>query len=332
MKLWKWLTLLVLTGAGLGAIALYSHYETLYPSTDNAYIDAIAVRISSQVEGPVTAVLVLSQQAVTKGDLLLRIDPTPFEAEAQGAETELALAHRQVAENRAELASVAADVEDAKVHLANARDQLRRLKTLKEQAYSSEQQTEDAKATYDRALAILKVRQAQHQKALARLTNDAAREDPLVAAARARLTQARWALAHSQLHAPCDGTLEAVNVQAGETVRAHQPVMVLVCTDRFWILANYKETQLARIRPGQHAKIEVDMYPGREFTGIVESISPASGTAFSLLPPENATGNWVKTTQRIPVKILVNDNSAEFPLRVGASSSVSIDTKHTADS
>ncbi|MFA5496218.1 MAG: HlyD family secretion protein [Porticoccaceae bacterium] len=326
------MTLLVLIAAGLGAIALYSHYETLYPSTDNAYVDAIAVRISSQVEGPVTKVLVLSQEAVTKGDLLLGIDPTPFEAEAESAETELALARRQVAENRAELASVEADVEDAKVHLANAHEQLRRLKTLKEQAYSSAQQTEDAQATYDRALATLKVRQAQHQKALARLTNGAASEDPLVVAARARLKEARWALAHSQLHAPCDGTLEAVNVHAGETVRAHQAVMVLVCTDRFWILANYKETQLARIRPGQHAKIEVDMYPGQEFTGVVESISPASGTAFSLLPPENATGNWVKTTQRVPVKILVTGNSTGLPLRVGASSAVSIDTRRAAES
>ncbi|KJS05616.1 MAG: hypothetical protein VR73_11995 [Gammaproteobacteria bacterium BRH_c0] len=328
MKLWKWLVLLALAGAGLGGIAIYSHYETLYPSTDNAYIDATAIRISSHVDGPVVRVPVRSQQTVKKGDLLFDIDPAPYRAEALGAEAELALAQRQVEENRAELASAEAELEDARVHQANALDQLQRLKTLKRQAYSSEQQTEDAQAIWERAQAAIKVSEAKLEKARARLANGSnVSEDLLVAAARAHLKQARWALARTHMSAPCNGTLEKVNVHVGETVRAHQAVMVLVCTDTFWVKANFKETQLARIRPGQSVDISVDMYPGAAFTGVVESISPASGTAFSLLPPENATGNWVKTTQRIPVKILVTGQPPQSPLRVGTSSAVRIDTR-----
>src|SRR5690606_22601513 len=327
MKPWKWLVLIAATAAGLGAVALYSHYETLYPSTDNAYVDATAIRISTQIDGPVEAVPVRSQQAVKRGDVLLHIDATPHRAAARQAEAELALARRQVAENRAELASAEADLEDARVHLDNARDQLARLRTLKRQSYSSAQQTEDAQATFERARATLRVREAQREKARARLTNGESPDDLLVLAAQAHLDQARWSLARTQVSAPCDGTLESVAVHAGETVKAHQPAMVLVCTDRFWIEANFKETQLARIRPGQPVDIALDMYPGESFAGVVESISPASGTAFSLLPPENATGNWVKTTQRIPVKIRVTENPGRHPLRVGASSAVSIDTR-----
>ena len=333
MKPWKWLILAAVAATGLGAIAIYSHYETLYPSTDNAYVDASAIRVSSQIDGPVTTVPVRSQQAVKRGDVLLEIDATPYRAAARQAEAELALARRQVAENRAELASAEADLEDARVHLGNAADQLDRLRTLKRQSYSSAQQTGDAQATFERAQAMFSCLKAQRDKALARLTSGESREDLLVLAARAHLDQARWSLARTRLRAPCDGTLETVAVHVGETVRAHQPAMVLVCTDRFWIEANFKETQLARIRPGQPVEIAVDMYPGAAFGGVVESISPASGTAFSLLPPENATGNWVKTTQRIPVKIRVTQNPGGHPLRVGASSEVSVDTRSaTGDS
>ena len=328
MRPWKWLLLIVITLAGVAGVLLYSHYERLYPSTENAYLDATAVRISSEIEGPVTEVYVRSQHNVTRGAPLFAIDETPYLSLEHAAAAELALAHRQVAENSAELASAEADVQDARVHLSNARDQLKRLAELKKQSYSSEQQTEDAEAAYERARAALKMAEARLAKARARVSREEhSKEDILVTAAKARLTNARWALGQTQVRAPCDGILESVDVHVGETVRARTPVMVLICTDRFWVNANFKETQINRIAPGQSVEIEVDMYPDKIFQGVVESLNPATGTAFSLLPPENATGNWVKTTQRVPVKIRVTTPEPAYPLRVGASSKVTIDTR-----
>ena len=333
MKMWKWLLLLLVLLVGLGAIAVYSHYEKAYPSTENAYIDATAIRISSQIDGPVAEVHVHSQQQVDKGSLMVSMDAVPFHAALNASLAELALAKREVAENRAELVRAQAEVEDAKVHLSNAREQLKRLAELREQSYSSAQQIDDAEAVYRRAEAGLKISEAQLGKARARLTRDIKTgEDLLVQAASARVRQSRWALAQTQIIAPCTGVLESVNIHAGETVRAHNVFILLVCTNQFWVEANFKETQLLYIRPEQTVEIEVDMYPGKAFHGVVESISPASGTAFSLLPPENATGNWVKTTQRIPVKIRILNNYSEYPLRVGSSSKVRIDTRKKVDS
>ncbi len=326
MKAWKWLLLLVIGAAGIGGVALYSHFERLYRATDNAYIDATAIHVSSQIDGPVTRVPVNSLETVARGDVLFEIDTTPYRSELAAARARLALAQRQVQENRAELATAEATVRDARIHLENAGDQLRRLENLKEKSYSSIQQTDDAEALYRRARAQLEVSEARLEKARVRLTPNEAGEDLLVAEARANLEHARWALSQTTVKAPCDGILESVDINPGETVRAHNSLMLLVCTNRYWINANFKETQLERIRPGQPVEIEVDMYPDHVFRGVVQSISPASGTAFSLLPPENATGNWVKTTQRIPVRIHVLDRDEDYPLRVGASTQVRIDT------
>jgi membrane fusion protein (multidrug efflux system) len=232
-----------------------------------------------------------------------------------------------VDENMAELESALAELEDSKVHVRNAREQLKRLTSLKTNSYSSIQQTEDAEAVYQRALAGQKVSEAKLEKARVRVERqEDSDEDLLVQQARARYEQARWEMSQTKVVAPCSGVLEKVGVHEGETVKTHSTLMVLVCTDRFWVDANFKETQMERIRPGQVVKIKVDMYPKQNFEGIVENLSPASGTAFSLLPPQNATGNWVKTTQRIPVKIRVLTPDRQFPLRVGASCTVKIDT------
>ncbi len=142
--------------------------------------------------------------------------------------------------------------------------------------------------------------------------------------AKANLAQAELNLSYTKVYATTSGWVTNVTLRVGDIVIANQPQFALVSDQEFWIDANFKETEFSRLRPGQHAEIRVDMYPDHPFAGVVESISSGSGTAFSLLPPENATGNWVKVTQRVPVRIRVLNPDAQFPLRIGTTASVTI--------
>ena len=142
------------------------------------------------------------------------------------------------------------------------------------------------------------------------------------------MDQARWNLEHSRIIAPCEGIVTGLTLRPGDAARAGIANFILVCTETFWVDANYKETDLKRIQPGQSAEIAVDMYPGLVLKAVVQSIDPAAGAAFSLLPPENATGNWVKVTQRVPVRVRVLKPDPRYPLRVGTSAQVTIDTRN----
>jgi membrane fusion protein (multidrug efflux system) len=145
-----------------------------------------------------------------------------------------------------------------------------------------------------------------------------------VAAATASLEQALLDLQHAHVSASQDGRVQNISLTAGSTVAPGTPLFALIVDRSFWVDANFKETQLAQIRPGQKVDVEVDMYPGHVFHGHVESLGGSTGTAFSLLPPQNATGNWVKVTQRVPVKVRFDDLDPRFPLRVGATATVNI--------
>ena len=163
---------------------------------------------------------------------------------------------------------------------------------------------------------------AEAQQKLGKLGNRNAQ----VRAAKAALNQAKLDLQHTHITAPADGKIVNFSARAGSMVAAGNPLFDIVEQSSWWIDANYKETQLDRIKLNQSADVVVDMYPDHTFKGHIESISAGSGSAFSILPPENATGNWVKVTQRIPVKIIINNTDKNFPLRVGASATVTIDT------
>ncbi|MDR3492651.1 MAG: HlyD family secretion protein [Gammaproteobacteria bacterium] len=147
-----------------------------------------------------------------------------------------------------------------------------------------------------------------------------------VAAAESQLAQALLDLKHTQVFAPTSGIVTQFTLRPGNNITANNTLFMIVEQDHFWIDANFKETQVERIKPGQPAKIIVEMFPDHTFHGVVDAVSSASGSVFSLLPPENASGNWVKVTQRFPVKIIITDPDPEFPLRAGASASVTVDT------
>lgn len=181
----------------------------------------------------------------------------------------------------------------------------------------------DAQITATRVLAMVKKKYQAPQEgdtAIAHLNKAKA----AVALAQANLNQARLNLSYTQVLAPASGWVAQMTLRTGAVVSANQPLFALISNNEFWVDANFKETSLEKIKPGQRTTIHIDMYPKHLFKGVVESISGGSGTAFSLLPPENATGNWVKVTQRVPVRIRVLNPDPHYPLRIGTSSTVTI--------
>jgi membrane fusion protein (multidrug efflux system) len=315
--------------AGVAAIGggLYGFhlYDARYPATDNAYVTADVVHVAPQIDGRVQQVAVRNQQHVAGGALLYRIDPKPFQLAVARARAHLQQARQQVAHDAAAVVSAQAEVKRLQVLLRNATSRARRSAALKSDNYVSQQTAEDAQAERLATKAALNVAQARLDEARQQLgqpgdDNQAVRE------AKAALEQAQWRLDNTRIAASCAGRITELTLQPGDAVKTGQANFVVICDGRFWVDANFKETELARIRPGQPVDIVLDMYPGIDFHGQVESINGASGVAFSLLPPQNATGNWVKITQRVPVRIRVDSSDASHPLLVGTSAQVRVDT------
>lgn len=321
----KWGLVLVLTGAACAGGWRYYTYSAHHPSTSDAYVRADVVRVTPRVSGRIEDVMVEDQQPVTRGALLFTIDPRPFRYRLDQAEAALALARQTVAAEQAAVDAARAAVHDSEAKLRDARRQFRRVQNLAARHAASGASLDDARATRDTARAAYALAQAKLRQARVAL-GEPGEQNQRVREAQAARDQARLDLAHTRVHAPCSGRLSGVSMRPGDYARAGDAQFALVCDVRFWVYANFKETDLTRIRPGQVATVHVDMYPQHDFHGVVESVDPASGTAFSLLPPENASGNWVKVTQRVPVRILVVDAGAHRPLRVRTSAEVSVDT------
>lgn len=320
--------ILVLAGvivAGALGIWGYQYYAVQYPSTEDAYVDADVVRVAPRVTGRIASLSVANHQRVSEGDLLFSIDQAPFRFALQQAQAQLALANRQVAQAEAAVESAKAEVHNRQVLLENAKAKLQRARRLARKDYISDENVTDAEAEFNSARANLQVAQARLEEQRRQLGKPGDQNDRIVQA-QARLDQAAWELDNTRVNAACAGQISELNVQPGNVVSADKETFVLVCNNRFWVNANYKETQLENIRPGQAADISVDMYPGQHFRGVVESISAATGSVFSLLPPQNANGNWVKVIQRVPVRIKIPNPDPAFPLLVGASTKVTIDT------
>ena len=232
---------------------------------------------------------------------------------------------QDVAHDSAAVASAEAEVKRQQILLQNATNRASRSLQLKGNHYVSQQSLDDAEADKLAAAASLAVARAHLKEAREQLgqTGD---HNQAVQEAQVALDKARWQLDNTIVTASCDGRIEQLTLQPGDSVQTGQSDFVVVCNQHFWVSANFKETELANIHPGQPVDITLDMYPGVSFHGKVESINAASGVAFSLLPPQNASGNWVKITQRVPVKILVESNDPQHPLLVGTSAEVRVNT------
>jgi membrane fusion protein (multidrug efflux system) len=302
-----------------------------YQSTDDAYLQAAMVSISSNVAGRVSEIDVRDNQAVQRGATLFRLDDAPFRIAVEDA-----LAHLTTA--RLQIASLKATYRQRQVELHAARDtqtfalqQFDRQHRLLDSGIASRTQYDQAEHALDAARQEVANVQQQLGAALAELNGNpdiAPEQHPLVQQAQAELDRARLNLSYTVIAAPTDGIVTKVEqLQVGEMIAASAPVFALVSTRDVWVEANFKEGQLAYVRPGQTATVKIDRYPGRRFPAVVASVSPGTGSQFSLLPPENATGNWVKVVQRVPVRLQLTETDPELPIQAGLSADVTVDTR-----
>jgi membrane fusion protein (multidrug efflux system) len=337
--------LVVGTFWGVKTIVFYEHHAV----TDDAQLDGDINPILPRVSGYVTDVLVRDNQEVKPGDLLVKIDPSDLQAKVDqeqaavvNAQAAVSVAQAAVASARAtasgsqaKVASNQADVVAARTRAEQAASDLARYKTLVSKEEISQQQYDAARAAAESARANADAARATTESAKATVTSSGAQIEAAqrqVAAAQASVVQhqatleaAKLQLSYVVIKAPVAGIISKKNVEVGQYVQAGQPLVAIVQGTDAWVSANFKETQLAKMRAGQTADIEVDAYPGHVFHGRVESLAAATGARFSLLPPDNATGNFTKVVQRIPVKIVLTDPAdPRHPLRVGMNVSVTV--------
>lgn len=295
-------------------------------ATDNAYVNADIVQVASQANGQIATVDAHEGQLVTAGQLLFELDPSPFKLALSMAEAKLAEAEQGTREDQTTVAANQATVMQAAADLGSARSAFLRTQALVKQNFISKQAEDDALAKTRTAQATLA--QTEARLAGAKMhTTAVGGATPSVLAARAAVDQARLDLAHTRVVASKDGWISNLTLTPGTMVTANVPLFALIARGSFWVDANFKETELPGIQVGEPADIEIDMQPGQHFHGKVQSIGNGTGAAFSLLPAQNATGNWVKVTQRVPVRIRFAGNDIMQAFRVGASAHVAIDLK-----
>lgn len=291
----------------IGGIYGYYKYSELYPSTENAYINANLISVSPKVNGYIQEIAVKDNQFVHKGDLLITIDPQDYNLQLTKSKQDFSLYQQQSGTAKAAL-------DKAKSDYKFASDMATRYTKLYNEHAGSLQDMQKYQNQADSAKQALSQATAQYSAAQTQIQ-----------LAQTGIQNAENNTGYTQIRAPFDGYVSNMNLQVGELVSTGQKLFGLVDDKNWWVDVNLKETQLKRIKIGQHADIKLDMYD-HKYTGTVQSISYASGNTFSLLPAQNATGNWVKVVQRFTVRVKL-DNNKEFPLRVGASSNVTINTE-----
>jgi len=353
----KLFAIFAMTVVGLGILYwVYVHFIAAQQvSTDNAYVGANVAQVTPLIGGPVREVLVDDAQRVKRGDILVRLDDTDARLALARAEAELALTERrvrgllatdsglgaQVTARAADQARAEARMVAARADLAKAKIDLDRREALAASGSVSGDELTIARNAYSTATANLKVAQAENAQAQANRTSAAGTRDanraliadaapeanPEVLAARAARDQARVDLDRTVVRAPVDGIVSRRQVQVGQRVQAGATMMVVVPVQAAFVDANFKEGQLARVKPGQRVTLTSDLYgEDVEYHGRVIGFSGGTGAAFAVVPAQNATGNWIKVVQRLPVRITLDPKElAEHPLRVGLSMNVTVD-------
>jgi membrane fusion protein (multidrug efflux system) len=315
---------LVLVVVGL---AWWWQHEASYPSTDDAFLQSNIISVTPQISGSVVDVMVIDNQRVNKGDVLFRMDGTSLNQALVAANAQLTQAKENAVSAGDTVASAEATVVQTRAALTDAEAEFSRNEKLFKAGYVSGSAMDLARSQRDEAA-------AQHNAATASLASakslagKSTPENPGVLAAMAALNQAEINLSYATVTAPADGWIANLTLRPGQAVAQFVPLFSLVEDGDWWIDANFKETDLQNIRPGQEAYVSIDMYPGTDLKGSVVSIGAGSGAVFSLLPPQNATGNWVKITQRFTVRVKIDKSPADpaRQLRVGASVTVVVDT------
>ena len=284
--------------------------------TDDAQVKQDIVSVSAQVTGPIEQVYVRDGRHVKRGDILFRIDPAPFQVALENAEAQLAAAQLQTSQLRTQAAGTGADIVGEEANLKIKQNALGRQQALLKQGFTT-------RADYEDALNEVKTAEQQVADAKARAANAHAAiapgEQPSIAQARAAVDKAKLDLERTTVRAPMDGVVEnADSLQVGQMAVTGLGMLSVVHSQTAWVEANFKEKDVGKMVPGQRATIEVDAYPGQKFEGHVQSVGAGTGSEFSLLPAQNANGNWVKVTQRVPVRIAFNGTPSK-PMIAGLS-------------
>ena len=330
----------------LGGLTLfyYLRYKATHISTDDAFIDGHIHTIASKVKGTIKHIYVRDNQAVKKGDLLIEIDPVDYEVKVNEAlssanvekakladiEAQTRVAKDRVSEIDAEVSAAKANLELEEANLQQAERDSERAVNLYKSATIPKERYEKTMTAFTVLTAKVKAAKEQLKQAEKALETQKAvvkQTEVLMSSQHSRIREkeaqldtARLNYGYTRIYAPADGYVTKRSAEVGNQVQAEQPLLAVVSLQDIWVTANYKETQLQKVRPGQKAVFKVDTYSGTEFKGKVDSIMAGTGAAFSLFPPENATGNYVKVVQRIPVKIVLDsDTDPKHVLRIGMS-------------
>ena len=304
--------------------------EEPYVSTDDAFVRAAKESVNARVAGQVVEIAVKDNQQVQRGELLFQIDPEPYRIAVDQAEARLASARLQINELKATYRQQLAEIQSASATEDFDEREYARRKALVTDGWTPRE-------VYDQADMNLKVARQHVASTAQQIANTVAALDgdpnievdrhPTVRAAKAQLDQARLDLSYATVYAPDDGIVARVDdLQVGDFVNPGAAVFSMMSSRRIWIEANFRETGLTHMIPGQEAVLDVDAYPGRTFTAHVVSMSPGTGSDFAVLPPENATGNWVKVVQRLPVRLELDEMDPNRPLFSGISVTVQVDT------
>jgi membrane fusion protein (multidrug efflux system) len=301
-----------------------------YVGTENAYVKADIVQVASDLAGRVVEVRAKDHSQVKAGDVLIKLDDAPYRLVLEKAEAELDAARAQVEMLKVSLREANSELHEAESKLEYLAAQAKRQKDLAARGVTPAAKLEQAESEAEQARERVKGLKQKIERAKAALGGNPDRPTDAYAAVREKMAlrdRAKLDLSYTEVKAPASGIAVNVKLQPGEQIKAATPIFAIVSDERPWVEANFKETDLTNVVAGQKATVVLDIYPSVTWQAEVLSISPATGAEFALLPPQNASGNWVKVVQRLPVRVRLLPQEGEPALRAGMTATVSIDTE-----
>jgi membrane fusion protein, multidrug efflux system len=315
----------------LGVAGYFYAQGGRYIITENAYVKADIVQIGTNIDGLVTEVFARENQRIAKGDPLFAIDPRPYEKALAATEADLAAARQKIETLRARYRRGQVSISAAQERIRYLKKSYERQEELLRKGHGTQVRFDEIEYDLNMALRKLGGAREDNQMVLAELSGEPKipiEDHPIYLRAQAERDIAALNLSYARIASPANGIVTNVNLKPGEYVMKGRALLAIVGTKNLWVEANLKEVDLAYIRVGQKATVVLDSLPDVNWLATVDSISPATGAQFSVLPPQNATGNWVKVVQRVPVRLILADRPGSDALRAGLTATVRIDTKH----